>query len=390
MHQLCQACERAPVEVIDPCDNPDAPYELCRPCHHRLQALSLRPLEWYNLAKGHGWFQFLLHDDFYDEDGEASQPKEDVENGCEFPAPTLEKVVSEPQTLLAYTLTRWRLRQDTVAAWRALPSSVVLATLAERFASTGNAGIRGRILEICGSVLGAGRQIWCGMRGARNFQNVLTSKVLIIPEHRCAYGSPEIRNPGGQPCNRLTRERTGIAEFGMRKGERKASRKSLQELLGGQCEDIAPTKVCDVSGNEIIGAASLGGRGLKCIFEVVETKSPRTPSSGIGGISHARPSQDFVHLDQSFLLTASALEQVVSCCHSMPRNEHFSAHGFAPQDGRCAVGDELRTVQQDIQQDVGVEKDTHCWLSFRAIFRCVEFVSHVLQRLGGGEMYAPL
>ena len=187
MRQFCQACERAPVDVTDPGDDPDAPYELCIPCHHRLHSLSLRPVEWYNLAKRHGWFQFLLHDDFYDENGEAGQPKEKVENACEFPAPTLEEVASEPQALLKYTITRWHLRQDIVAAWRALPEPVVLAKVAERFASTINAGIRGRILEICGSVSGPGagdfvRYAWGEYPGSVALASLAKASAACLPD----------------------------------------------------------------------------------------------------------------------------------------------------------------------------------------------------------------
>jgi hypothetical protein len=187
MRQLCQACECAAVDVTDPCDDPEAPYELCRPCRHRLHALALRPLEWYNLAKRHGWYQFLLHDDFYDENGEAGQPKEDVENAREFPAPTLEKVASDPEALLNYSITRWRLREDTVTAWRALPASAVLAKVIERFASTANAGIRGRILEICGSVLGAGaadlvRYAWGDYPGTVALAPLARASAACLPE----------------------------------------------------------------------------------------------------------------------------------------------------------------------------------------------------------------
>src|SRR5258707_12116757 len=33
------------------------------------------PLEWFNLAAKHGWRKYLLHDDFYDQDGTADVPK---------------------------------------------------------------------------------------------------------------------------------------------------------------------------------------------------------------------------------------------------------------------------------------------------------------------------
>jgi hypothetical protein len=67
MSQPCQACETAVAEIVETCDDEHEPYHVCASCHGRLLARALRPLEWYNLAKRHGWFTYLLHDDFYDE-----------------------------------------------------------------------------------------------------------------------------------------------------------------------------------------------------------------------------------------------------------------------------------------------------------------------------------
>lgn len=114
---------------------------------------ALRPIEWYNLAKRHGWYQHLLHDDFYDENGTADQPAEDVERPSEFPAPVLEVVAADPSRLLDYSITRWHFTEDLETAWAALDPSDTLATLSERFAATRNAGIRARILEVCASTL---------------------------------------------------------------------------------------------------------------------------------------------------------------------------------------------------------------------------------------------
>ena len=117
MPQRCEACEHDPAEIVEPCDDPQEPYHLCAPCHRRLHARALRPIEWYNLAKRHGWYQFLLHDDFYDEDGTADQPTEDVERPSEFPAPTLDVVAGDPSLLLDFSITRWHFTRDLAAAW---------------------------------------------------------------------------------------------------------------------------------------------------------------------------------------------------------------------------------------------------------------------------------
>lgn len=154
MPQLCEACEKLQAEIVEPCDNSQEPYHLCTSCHRRLHARALRPIEWYNLAKRHGWYQFLLHDDFYGENGSADQPEEAVERPSEFPSPTLGAVTHDPALLLDYSITRWHFTKDLAAAWGAIARQHTLATISERFDVTKNAGIRTRILEICASALG--------------------------------------------------------------------------------------------------------------------------------------------------------------------------------------------------------------------------------------------
>lgn len=149
----CEACERNNVEIAEPCDDPNEPYRICNPCYQRLHARALRPLEWYNLAKRHGWYQHLLHDDFYDEDGNADQPEERVEHPERYPAPTLELAMQDAELLLDYSITRWNFSHELVNAWSAFPKSEVLVTIKNRFETTRNAGIRDRILEICASCL---------------------------------------------------------------------------------------------------------------------------------------------------------------------------------------------------------------------------------------------
>jgi hypothetical protein len=153
MSQTCEACERAAADTVESCDDPQAPYRLCWPCHRRLHARSLRPLEWYNLAKRHGSWKHLLHDDFYEQDGTAIQAEGDVELPGEFPAPTLAAVAHDAQSLLDYSITRWRLELAEVAAWAALPGPDVLTVLSQRFAATYRLDIRARVLEISAMAL---------------------------------------------------------------------------------------------------------------------------------------------------------------------------------------------------------------------------------------------
>jgi hypothetical protein len=154
MSRKCEACESNEAEVVEPRDNPQTPYHVCSLCHQRLRALALRPLEWYNLAKRYGWHQYLLHDDFYDEDGTASQPQEDVGRPEDFPIPSLASVCQEPELLLDYSITRWHVKDDVASAWKAMQPSTVLPYLSRRFAATTDVIIRSRLLTISALALG--------------------------------------------------------------------------------------------------------------------------------------------------------------------------------------------------------------------------------------------
>jgi hypothetical protein len=96
MNSACEACEQAAWEVTEPTHGEGAPFRVCAACHRRLHEQALRPREWYNLAKRHGWWPYALHDDFYEEDGTACQPDGDVELPDLYPAPTLGEVSRDP------------------------------------------------------------------------------------------------------------------------------------------------------------------------------------------------------------------------------------------------------------------------------------------------------
>lgn len=92
---FCQACKIKQTEVIEKCDDENQPYELCKECHSRLLNYALRPIEWYNLASIHTYNKFLLHDDFYDDDGTATQPEEEIKNAEDYKAPLLTEIKAD-------------------------------------------------------------------------------------------------------------------------------------------------------------------------------------------------------------------------------------------------------------------------------------------------------
>lgn len=185
MTSLCQACELRLAVVVEPADNADTPYLVCEVCHGRLMTRSLRPREWFNLAKRHGWAQFLLHDDFYDEDGTATQPEEDIEQPELFPAPTLAAVSHTAESLLDYAITRWHFEAELGQRWRHLPQDEVLRTLTLRFDASHNPSVRSVVLQVA-SVLGPSakslvRSAWAKYPEGTTFWSLVQASAACLP-----------------------------------------------------------------------------------------------------------------------------------------------------------------------------------------------------------------
>lgn len=139
-------------------DDPDEPYRLCEGCARRVRARALRPIEWFNLASLHGWQKHLLHDDFYDEDGEAQQPEIPVAKSGR-PAPTLAEAASDPDRLLAFAVTRWHFDDDLIAALRSHAPQPLLTAITAR-AAAGNPGIFAVMLEVAAVAVGPFAADW--------------------------------------------------------------------------------------------------------------------------------------------------------------------------------------------------------------------------------------
>ena len=157
---LCEACERNEINVVETSDDPNQPYKLCNQCHERLLKYSLRPIEWYKLAVVHSPNKFLLHDDFYEEDGEACQPEEDVFVTKKDKVPTLRAVRNDLESLLDFSITRWFLENDVINALKKHDIQKTLSSVKSRFYGTENYEVKSRMLEIAADVLGTSASGW--------------------------------------------------------------------------------------------------------------------------------------------------------------------------------------------------------------------------------------
>lgn len=157
---MCEACLTSPIEHVVANEMADRPFKVCQPCAHRLENLALRPLEWYRLSALHGPLSYLLHDDFYDEYGRADQNKIPVKQASLFSIPTLADVSTDLDALLDYSMTRWHLGDETVAAFQGHEGSDVLSRLSVLVEDRPILWVEARCYEIAATVLGPMAEQW--------------------------------------------------------------------------------------------------------------------------------------------------------------------------------------------------------------------------------------
>ncbi len=148
----CEACGTD--KRVSEWPTPDnLPLVVCDSCAHRIKMLSLRPREWFRLAALHGRRSFLLHDDFYDDNGVADQPQEPVEAPEKHPFPTLSECAGSLQLALDVAYVKWRFPEDLIGVLSAKPLET-LALIQSTTAKRKREEIRGRALEVAALCVG--------------------------------------------------------------------------------------------------------------------------------------------------------------------------------------------------------------------------------------------
>jgi len=178
---LCQATRTAPADVELPSQSPDGPYRLSTPAADRLRNYALRPIEWFNLAVIHGPLEFYLHDDFYDDDGNAVQSRYPVIDADLYPSPTLAQSSKNLSDLIDFANTRWHLTPPVIAELECYAPQA-LSAISVRFEQTRNWWFRNRLAEIAAAVL--------GQKASRWFRSVLDANpgnelALLRLAHQC-------------------------------------------------------------------------------------------------------------------------------------------------------------------------------------------------------------
>lgn len=158
---LCEACEKKSWTIIEDADCASVPYYLCTGCHKRLQLLSLRPKEWYNLAIIHGWKKYYLHDGFYDENGVANQPREQFHYVIqEDHAPLLQEVINDLPRLVEYCTTKWWIDEQLIENLMKYPKKDILAICEQKYSLAKVHQIKSALIRIASYAAGSDSASW--------------------------------------------------------------------------------------------------------------------------------------------------------------------------------------------------------------------------------------
>jgi hypothetical protein len=154
----CECCKDRNIEIEEPTDIPEGPFRLCKPCHHRLINLALRPLEFFNLAAIHGADHFL-HDDFYDDQtGEAMQPKVDVIEPGNFPFPDFETIKNDIDRLVDFAFVQLSTKEYVFDRLKQFNKKEIVATVDKKVKY--NRGINYKAYEMVAEVVGVEAEHW--------------------------------------------------------------------------------------------------------------------------------------------------------------------------------------------------------------------------------------
>jgi hypothetical protein len=147
----CQSCKMKTAEIIESCDNENYPYRLCIGCHQRLINRALRPLEYFNLSAKHGR-TYHLHDDFYEENGEACQPDSEFINDNSLAFPDFDSIKNNLENLIDYSIVLWRIKDSVIEEFQKFDKTEILISFKARL--TENRSLDYRIYELTAKTLG--------------------------------------------------------------------------------------------------------------------------------------------------------------------------------------------------------------------------------------------
>ena len=173
----CESCKINEFEIEESADNGQAPYRLCRPCQKRLVSHALRPLEFFNLTSIHG-HTHLLHDDFYDENGNAEQPEIKVIDAKKYPFPRLSEISNDLKKLVDFACVQYFTTNEVIDLIKQQDNQSVLNYLDIKI--NYNRAINYKIYEIVAKVLGKFAADWIRLQWNNRKENEFRVYTIAI------------------------------------------------------------------------------------------------------------------------------------------------------------------------------------------------------------------
>ena len=178
----CESCNISDIELEEPSCEGQNPYRLCKPCLKRLTNTALRPLEYFNLTAIHGHTPYL-HDDFYNEEGEAEQPDIDVDDAENFPFPKLSEIEDDYEKLVDFAIVQYFISDQVINLIKQHDKNSILLYLESKV--NYNRAIDFKAYEIAAKVLGNFAENWIRkeweMRKAKEVSIYAIGLALCLP-----------------------------------------------------------------------------------------------------------------------------------------------------------------------------------------------------------------
>jgi len=134
---------------------------------------------------------------------------------------------------------------------------------------------------------------------------------------------------------------------------------ALEKLIRGEGRDWAAGKSGGVARDEPIRAAGCRSRSLKRIFVINDATAQSRAGFRVAQRRNLRPTENLMNGGESGPAAGLAFRQVKDGSESMGSNDNVAAEKIAPFECLLGGGAERLSLLDDIEQDIGIEKDAH-------------------------------
>lgn len=130
---ICDSCELDTAT----CKWEDLPVSLCEACKNLLENTALRPDMWFRLARIIGPNHYILHDDFYNEDGYPYAPEVKIDNN-EYKKYIIQRggPYADESDFINDILTRYLVNEEEIIISKSLNPSILFKLAAKEISET--------------------------------------------------------------------------------------------------------------------------------------------------------------------------------------------------------------------------------------------------------------